>query len=151
MSTPDQRMIARADVVTCARTWIDTPYLHQARLKGVGVDCAGLIICVARELGIVEPDFDVSGYARQPDGVSLIGWCEQSMTEIRRDQMQPGDVVVVAFDSAPGHMGIVADYVHGGLSIVHALGVTAKRVIETRLMFSSSMRFVRAYAMPGVT
>ena len=143
-------MIDRAEVVAYARSWIDTPYLHQARLTGVGVDCAGLVIGVARELGIVPADFDVVGYARQPDGVSLVGWCEQSMTEIRRDQMQPGDVVVVAFDAAPGHMGICGDYLHGGLSIIHALGITAKRVIETRLMFSTSMRFVRAYQMPGV-
>lgn len=143
-------MIDRAEVVTCARTWINTPYQHQARLKGIGVDCAGLVIGVARELGVIAPDWDVQGYARQPDGVSLRGWCEDSMTPIRRDEMQPGDVVLVAFDSAPGHMGIVGDYLSEGLSIIHALGVTAKRVVETRLMFSSSMRFVAAYQLPGV-
>ena len=36
------------DIVTEARTWVRTPYHHQARLKGVGVDCAGLVIGVAR-------------------------------------------------------------------------------------------------------
>jgi cell wall-associated NlpC family hydrolase len=143
-------MIARADVVTCARTWIDTPYQHQARLRGVGVDCAGLVIAVARELGIVEPDFDVQGYARQPDGVSLLAWCDQSMTPVSQGDMQPGDVVVVAFDLAPGHLGIVGDYLHGGLSIIHSLGITAGRVVETRLQFSRAMRFVRGYSMPGV-
>jgi uncharacterized protein YijF (DUF1287 family) len=82
--------------------------------------------------------------------VSLLGVCNHTLVPIRRDQMQPGDVVVVAFDAAPGHMGIVADYLHGGLSIVHALGITSRRVIETRLMFSASMRFVAAYRLPGV-
>ena len=143
-------MTTRAEVVACARSWIDTPYQHQARLKGVGVDCAGLVIGVAREMGIVSADFDVQGYARQPDGRSLLGWCEQSMRPLARDMMLPGDVVVVAFDTAPGHMGIAGDYAHGGLSMIHALGVTAKRVIETRLMFTPAMRFIRAYAMPGV-
>lgn len=143
-------MTTRADVVTCARSWVGTPYQHQARLKGVGVDCAGLVIGVARELGLIEADWDVQGYARQPDGASLRRWCDDSMTPIGRNDMQPGDVVLVAFDAAPGHMGIVADYLHGGLSIVHALGITAKRVIETRLMFSASMRFVGAYALRGV-
>lgn len=143
-------MIARADVVAAARSWIDTPYQHQARVKHVGVDCAGLIIGVARELGIVQPDFDVTGYARQPDGTSLLAWCDQSMTPVARHQMQPGDVVVVAFDAAPGHLGIVGNYAHGGLSIIHSLGVTARRVVETRLAFQRAMRFVRAYGMPGV-
>jgi cell wall-associated NlpC family hydrolase len=143
-------MIARAAVVSEARRWIDTPYQHQARLRGIGVDCAGLVIGVARELGIVDPGFDVHGYARQPDGSSLVQWCEQSMQRIERQAMQPGDVIVVAFDAAPGHLGIVGDYAHGGLSFIHALGITARRVIETRLMFTRSMRFVRAYQMPGV-
>jgi hypothetical protein len=64
--------------------------------------------------------------------------------------MQPGDVVVIAFDRAPGHLGIVGDYLHGGLSIVHALAGACGRVVETRLEFSRSMRFVRAYRLPRV-
>ena len=143
-------MIARAAVVAEARRWIDTPYQHQARLRGIGVDCAGLVIGVARELGIVAPDFDVQGYARQPDGSSLRQWCDQSMARIEQHAMQPGDVVVVAFDAAPGHLGILGDYAPGGHSIIHALGITTGRVIETRLMFTRSMRFIRAYQMPGV-
>ncbi len=31
------------DIIGQARTWIGTPYLHQAAVKGVGCDCAGLI------------------------------------------------------------------------------------------------------------
>ena len=142
--------VTRADVVAAARGWLDTPFHHQARLKGVGVDCAGLVIGVARELGLVAPDFDVSGYARQPDGVSLIGWCDQYMARVPQDQMQPGDVIVVAFDVDPQHLGILGDYRHGGLSIIQSLGVTARRVVETRLMFSSAMRYVAAYRLPGV-
>ncbi len=37
-----------SDVVRTARTWLGTPYHHQGRLKGVGVDCAGLLIGVAQ-------------------------------------------------------------------------------------------------------
>jgi NlpC/P60 family putative phage cell wall peptidase len=33
-----------------ARSWIGTPYRHQAALKGVGCDCLGLLIGVWREL-----------------------------------------------------------------------------------------------------
>lgn len=143
-------MTARADVVCCARTWVGTPYQHQARLRGVGVDCAGLVIGVARELGLIAPDWDVTGYSAQPDGSSLIGWCGSAMAEVKREDMQPGDVVVVAFDRAPGHMGFVADYLHGGLSIIHALNGSSQRVVETRLEFTRAMRFIRAYKLPGI-
>ncbi len=40
------------DVVTTARGWIGTPYHHAAAVKGIGSDCTGLLIGVARELGI---------------------------------------------------------------------------------------------------
>lgn len=143
-------MKTRMDVVTQAREWIGTPFQHQQRTKGVAVDCAGLVIGVARELGLVAPEFDVSGYARQPDGVSLLRWCDEYMDRVKQDDMQPGHVVVVAYDKAPGHMGILGNYAHGGLSIIHALIKPANEVIETRLMFSRAMRFVGAYNLRGV-
>ena len=34
-----------------ARTWVGTPYHHQARVKGVGVDCANLIAGIAEACG----------------------------------------------------------------------------------------------------
>ena len=139
----------RSQIVQAAREWIDTPFHHQARLKGVGVDCVGLVIGVARELDLVPHDLDVQGYPRTPDGTSLMATMRQHMTEIDRAVMQPGDVIVVSFDRDPQHLAILGDYRHGGLSIIHAAGKTG-RVIETRLMFSSAMTFVAAFALPGV-
>ncbi len=40
----------REAIVAAARSWIGTPYRHQAALKGVGCDCLGLLIGVWREL-----------------------------------------------------------------------------------------------------
>lgn len=142
-------MTSRADVVAAARQWADTPFHHQARLKGVGVDCVGLVIGVARELGLIAPDFDVVGYPRVPDGTSLMALAATHMQAIERNSMQPGDVVVVSFDRDPQHLGILGDYRHGGLSIIHAAGLTG-RVIETRLMFTEQMKFVAAFALPWV-
>jgi cell wall-associated NlpC family hydrolase len=145
-------MSSSASVVAEARTWLGTPFHHQARLKSVGVDCIGLVIGVSRELGLVAPDFDVTGYSRVPDGRSLLEEASKHMPRISFQQVRPGDVVVVAFDVDPQHFGILGDYAHGGLSIIHALGRTAGRggVIETRLMFSRAMRFVAAFSLPGV-
>lgn len=43
--------------VELARTWIGTPYHHQACLKGIGVDCVGLIRGVYDEMyGISPPE-----------------------------------------------------------------------------------------------
>jgi len=142
-------MTTRAQIVNAARQWLETPFHHQARLKGVGVDCVGLVIGVARELGLIASDFDVTGYPRSPNGRTLLAIADQHMTPIDQAAMQPGDVVVVSFDRDPQHLGIVGDYRHGGLSIIHAAS-QAGRVIETRLMYSPAMQFCAAYMLPGV-
>lgn len=144
-------MTTRVTIVERARAWIDTPYLHQGRMRGVGVDCLGLLIGVAREQGLVAPDFDVNGYARLPDGHQMIDLCSRYMRRIENDAMRPGDVVTVAYDGRPQHIGIIGDYRHGGLSMIHAAQLARPpRVIEHRLLFHSGMRFTAAFAFPGV-
>lgn len=141
-------MITREQIVTEARTWLGTPWVHQHRAKGVAVDCAGLVIGVARALGVVADDFDVQGYGRQPDG-TLLDLCDMHLQRIGQADMQPGDVVVVAVERDPQHMGIVVPYHAAGLAIVHAAS-NAGRVIEHRLIYGAGMLFRRAYRFPGV-
>ena len=43
-------------IVLAARTWIGTPYLHQAACKGAGADCLGLVRGVWREVLGQEPE-----------------------------------------------------------------------------------------------
>lgn len=136
-------------IVDKAREYLNTPFHHQGRVKGVGVDCVGLVICVGKELGYASSDFNYTGYSRMPDGRVLSEQLGMHLKLIEREEMQPGDVVCVAFDIYPQHVGIIGDYRHGGLSIIHAAG-KHKKVIETRLMFSEAMRFVAAYRFPSI-
>lgn len=139
----------RANIITAARRHIGTPWMHQGRAPGIGLDCLGLAIVVARELGFVAADFDVNGYDRVPDGVSLPAGLAAHLVQVPQSSMAPGDVVAVAFDADPQHVGIVVPYRHSGLAMVHAASRTGK-VEETRLMFSNAMRFTGAYQFPGV-
>lgn len=43
----------RAAVVAAARSWIRTPYAHMGRVKGVGVDCATLLVEAFEEAGVI--------------------------------------------------------------------------------------------------
>jgi hypothetical protein len=139
----------RSEIVRVARSYLDTPFRHMGRVPGKELDCAGLLICVARELCLVSHDFDVPAYT-QPDG-TMLKWCFRHMTPTKDKQI--GDAIVVAIDKEPQHLGILADYRHGGLSIIHACNAPSckpARVIETRLMFSRVMTFVAAFQFPGV-
>lgn len=134
-------------IVEKAREYIDTPFHHQGRLKGVGIDCVGLVICVAKDLEYADKEYNYTGYSRVPDGRILSEQLGIHLIKLEKEDMRPGDVVCVAFDIYPQHVGILGDYRHGGLSIIHAAS-KHKKVVETRLMFTDAMRFVAAYRFP---
>lgn len=149
-------MTTRAEVVAEARRWLDTPFHHQGRMRGVGVDCGGLIGGVAVALGILPADWWQStfdplhgGYGRQPSHGRLQAICEAFMQRIGIDEAEAADVVLMRFRTEPQHLGILADYRHGGLSIVHALG-SVGFVREHRFSPEWRQRVVAAYRMPGV-
>lgn len=146
-------MSTRSSIVHAARSWLGTPYQHQARLRGVGVDCIGLVIGVARSLGLVAPEFDINGYSRQPAPAILMAACEKHMQPVPLTRIQAGDVIVTRFERDPCHFAIVADYYHGGhLSMIHAANRAGGKggVIEHRLDPINRARIHAAFALPGV-
>ncbi len=142
----------RVDIVRVARSYLGTPFQHQAREPGVAIDCIGVLICAARELEIRPADFDIVGYAMHPDGRSLIRMAREHMTPIGREDMQSGDAIVLRWGREPQHFGILGDYPGGGLSIIHAYSHADGKgsVIEHRLDDSMLRYFVAAFAFPGV-
>lgn len=141
-------MPSPADVVAAARGELGTPWVHQARLPGVALDCAGLVIVTAKRLGLLPEAWEIADYTREPDG-TLLQVCDAHMDRI--DRLELGAVVVVSIVNTPQHLGIVGDYRHGGHSLIHsARSGRTSQVIETRLMFSQIMKLKAAYRLRGV-
>ena len=134
-------MPTREQVLAEARSWIGVPYLHQGRTR-LGVDCVGLLIVVARALGLT--DYDVSGYPRVPSSDFLRAECERLMRRIQAGARQPGDVLLMRFKRDPQHLAFVTDR-----GFLHAYA-GAGRVVETSMPFEWERRIVAAYALPGV-
>ncbi len=145
-------MTLREQIVARARQEIGTRFVHQARLPGVGCDCIGLLIIVGRDLGLCAPDFDIKGYSRIPDGKTLVSRAGQFMTPIAKADMQPGDVIVMRWGKDPQHVGILGNYVHGGLSFIHAFGEVdgSGEVVETHYAPTHQRRYVASFRLPGV-
>ena len=143
-------MTKRADIVAEARTWLGTPWVHQHCMKGVAVDCAQMVMDVARACGQAPKDLHLSDYGRSPDG-TIERMCLAHMDPIGQDDLKPGDVVSVAMDHQPQHVGIVGDYVAGGLSFIHASNSGKKQVIESRLVFMRRFRFIGGYRFRSLT
>lgn len=135
-------MIARADIVAAARGWLGTPWHHQGRLKGVGVDCVGVVIGVAGELGI--SDFDITGYGHRPDSRELERLAGHLMVEVPVAEAQPGDVLLLDVDKQPQHLAFVTD-----VGMLHAYA-PLRRVVEHRRDAAWDDRIVAVFQLPGV-
>ncbi len=109
-------------IVTAARGWIGTPYMHQASVKGVGADCLGVIRGIWREVFGAEPE---ALPAYTPDwgeaaGAELLlaAACSNMLSA---ENEWPGDVLVFRMrgGAIAKHLGIQAE-VGPQASFIHA-------------------------------
>jgi hypothetical protein len=59
--------LLRSQIVAKAKSFIGTPWKHQGRTRR-SVDCVGLVVAIADELGVLPPDLEIPPYRRVPDG-----------------------------------------------------------------------------------
>ena len=138
----------REAIVAEARLWVGTRWSHQQRQRGIGVDCAGLLVEVGKANSLTT--FDIRDYAREPNG-TLLAICKRELRQIPIATMRPGDVVALAYDGEPMHLGIVAPYKYGDgvLAIIHASRQRGK-VCEHRIDWHLQKLIVAAFAYLGV-
>ena len=86
-----------ARIVSLARSWIGTPYVHQASVKGVGCDCLGLLRGVWRELRGGEPE---------PPPPYSADWAEARGEESLRDGLARHLAAIDIKDIAPGDVAL---------------------------------------------
>ncbi len=134
-------------VEATAREYIGTRWHHQGRVKGVGVDCVGLVICVARDLGL--GDFTTGGgYGRLPTGGRLRAGLTADLDSVPMTEMQPGDVVLMRFSGEPQHVAILSD-MGGRLGLIHA-HATQRKVVEHGLDDVWKSRIVAVFRFKDV-
>jgi cell wall-associated NlpC family hydrolase len=142
MNARAQQMIAEA------RAWLGTPWRHQGRVKGHGVDCVGFVALVGRDAGLIDVD-EAANYGRRPDGVTLRARLDAHLEPVSLDALAPGVIVLMATDGVPDHVGLITDYpgAPGELALIHAY-VVARKVVEHRLDDAWRRRIVGAYRVP---
>lgn len=136
-------MIFAADVIRCGRAYLGTRYAHQGR-SAAGMDCAGLVIRVAHDLGLSR--FDTTAYGRIPRGDHLRELMDAHCTLVT--ERQPGTVALMKFEAEPQHLAFVTDHPQG-LGLLHALAANRK-VVEHRMDSLWSSRILAVYRLPGV-
>lgn len=136
-------------IVTQARTWLGTPFHHQARLKGKGCDCLGLIVGVVDELGLKDrrgqplAGYDEVTYSKEPDGAYLLLKLMALLDEAPLAQAQPGDLALFTVRNNPQHLAFLTDY-EGMIGMIHCYA-QSRRVVEHRLDDDWKQRLVRVF------
>jgi cell wall-associated NlpC family hydrolase len=134
----------RDDIVRIARSWIGTPFRHQGRTR-FGIDCVGLLVAVADELGIAA--VDVPGYNRRSHGKDFMRPFEEHCRPRTFGQMAPGDIVIFHDELFPCHTGIYSQ-LRGVAHVVHAVA-TLRQVFETPYAGEWAARARHVFAFPG--
>lgn len=137
----------RAAVVAEARTWLGTPYHHEACVKGAGVDCGMLLRAVYIATGVM-PKFEVESYPRDwhlhRGEERYLSYVLQYADEIDSPPL-PGDLVVWRFGRSFAHGAIAVQWP----SIIHAyidLGVVLDNATTNLDLSQRPHRFFRPKA-----
>lgn len=143
-----QSHIPRERILSIARDGIDTPYQHQASVKGAGCDCLGLIRGIWREIYGDEP-INVPAYT--PDWAEALG--EETLLQasktclkpIAKNAAKPGDVLL--FRMAPcvpcKHIAILS----APDRIIHAYW--GRAVVESYLVPYWTRRHAFSFSFPS--
>ncbi|AWN49192.1 peptidase P60 [Methylobacterium terrae] len=137
----------RARVVALARTWLGTPYHHQASVRGAGCDCLGLLRGVYAALYGAEPEVPppyTPSWAEDLGAETLRDAAARHLVALDPAAAEAGDVLLFRWrDALPAkHCAIlVAPSV-----MIHAYDGHA--VVETWIPPAWSRRIAYAFRFP---
>jgi NlpC/P60 family putative phage cell wall peptidase len=108
-------------IVVAARTWLGTPYRHQASLKHVGCDCLGLVRGVWRDVKGDEPETPPSyspDWAEAGGSESLADAATRHLQKIETHDIKAGDILLFRWKPhlPAKHAGIAT----GDNAMIHA-------------------------------
>ncbi|MEJ2227042.1 MAG: NlpC/P60 family protein [Alphaproteobacteria bacterium] len=140
-----------ADVVTIARTWLGTPYHHQASVKGVGCDCLGLVRGVYAEAygsPAEAPPAYTRDLAEACGRETLLEAARRHLVEINKDDYAPGDVVIFRLrpSAMAKHCGIISVGEAGLVKMIHAF--ESGPVCEVNLSYWWRRKIAAAFRFP---
>jgi cell wall-associated NlpC family hydrolase len=148
-------MSNRQQVVECARSFIGTPFAHAGRSKGRGLDCVGLPLMVAGELGLTDTNGQplngqlYTAYTPQPVDTIVLDLCATHLRRKGLQDIKPGDILVMKVPSTPCHVGILTEMHGDQLYLVHAYTGVGK-CVEQPVDVRWKRRIVAAFEFPNL-
>lgn len=149
-------MTSRAEIVMEVRTYIGTPFHHQAALPGVGIDCIGVLRALGKkfdwpESRELEASPHLLAYGRDPNS-ELLRECKKFMNCITWTEVGLADVLMMKTlysRGEPKHFAVVSNL--NPMYIIHAWAPGIDRVIENRVDEKWRSRVLACYRFKSVT
>lgn len=140
-------LILRQQVLQIARQWLDTPYQHQASVRGVGCDCLGLIRGIWRALYGSEPEIapNYTPNWAEDRGVETLLIAARRWL-IPTDAARPGDVLLFRMQAGSPckHIGVLS----ADDRLIHAYW--GRAVVESWLEPFWARRVAHAFSFPDL-
>lgn len=103
----------RKAVVSEAISWLETPYQHEGRVKGAGVDCGMFLVEVFERCGLMEhieiPHYPPDWHLHRGEQ-KYLGWVEKYCHKVENRAPLPGDLILYQWGRCISHGSIVIDY-----------------------------------------
>lgn len=140
----EQERSERERLLDEAMSWLRTPYIHATGIKGVGIDCAMLLVRCVVDTGLREP-FDPRPYPQHwhlhQNEERYQGWLARFGKQV--ETPTPGDVVVMRYGRVFSHGGFVLNQ-H---QIIHAHAGDELCTIADMHMIEFKDRPMRFYSL----
>lgn len=142
----------RRRVVREARSWIGTPYLHQASVRLQGADCLGLIRgvwrkCIAPEPEVV-PEY-TSDWGEVSASENMLEAAQRWFIPIEEDKALSGYLILFRWKTATvvKHAGILTSPLRNKPNFIHAYEKAG--VVETTLGHYWKARVAACFRFPS--
>jgi len=113
-------------IVEEANSYIGTPFLHQGKLRGYGVDCAHFVANVINAARLNSEAIEIPhNYKPTEDGTIMMSLLGANAEFIQTEDRQPGDVLALIAESlthpdVPRHLAFVVEVTPKTTFITHA-------------------------------
>lgn len=95
-----------AAFVAACRSFMGVRFRHQGRNPATGLDCAGMAGAAMKAIG--RNFVDLAAYGREPHKDGLRRYLVANLgSPVPKESMSSADVVLMRFDGAPRHVGVI--------------------------------------------